>query len=51
MALESGDLAAADSLAAHTLRIARNEGHVDSLSTVIEGAVEVREAVELRVKS
>jgi hypothetical protein len=51
MALESGDLAAADSLAAHTLRIARNEGHVDSLSTVIEGAEEVREAVELRVKS
>ncbi|HET8633173.1 MAG TPA: protein kinase [Gemmatimonadales bacterium] len=46
MALASGDLAAADSLATHTLRIARNEGHVDSLSTVIEGAEEVREAVE-----
>jgi tetratricopeptide (TPR) repeat protein len=46
MALASGDLAAADSLTAHTLRIARNEGHVDSLSTVIRGAVEVREAVE-----
>jgi predicted phosphatase len=42
MALASGDLVAADSLAKHTLRIARNEGHVDSLSTVIEGAEEVQ---------
>jgi serine/threonine-protein kinase len=48
MALASGDLAAADSLATHTLRIARNEGHVDSLSTVIRGAVEVRAEVERR---
>jgi serine/threonine-protein kinase len=46
MALASGDLAAADSLATHALRIARNEGHVDSLSTVIRGAMQVQ--AELR---
>ncbi len=48
MALESGDLAAADSLATHTLRIARNEGHVDSMSTVIDGAKRVLATVAER---
>jgi serine/threonine-protein kinase len=48
MALASGDLAAADSLATHTLRIARNEGHVDSLSTVIDGAKRVLATVAQR---